>query len=293
MFATFWRLALALCVFAALCACKPPLTAEQKEQLAALQKEQASIQAEITAATAEDSKYDGGLIKALLAVRLETLKTNTALIQQRIHALEGRAVSQVVHSTAKPDMERAAALAKDIEDQRRKLAEARAESERYAGGLIKSLTEMTAATIGSTLAQLEQERLKAVYGIVLPQKVAAASPAATAPQDGAKVETAAAPSVNASLKDCLKIDSFDSSVLSTNNVYTEVAWKADVKSACSESRNVKVTFTLYDKEDFQLDSDHERVQIAPGSVGKARGKMLVGPPEKAGRMTRQGVSLSY
>jgi hypothetical protein len=90
----------------------------------------------------------------------------------------------------------------------------------------------------------------------------------------------------------LKIETFDSSVLSSNNTFTEVAWKADVSNSCAESRAIRVTFTLYDKDEFELDSDTADLHVDGNSVGKARGKMLVSPPEKARRMSRQGVSLS-
>ena len=81
-------------------------------------------------------------------------------------------------------------------------------------------------------------------------------------------------------------------MLSSNDVFTELAWKADVTNSCSQPFSVRVNFTIYDKDEFELDSDSEDVLVPPSGVGKARGKMLVSPPEKARRMARQGVSLS-
>lgn len=40
-----------------------------------------------------------------------------------------------------------------------------------------------------------------------------------------------------------------------------------------------------------LDSDSKSPYVQAQGVGKARGKMLVSPPEKAHRMTKQGVGL--
>jgi hypothetical protein len=91
---------------------------------------------------------------------------------------------------------------------------------------------------------------------------------------------------------CLKIVTFDSSVLSSNDVYTELAWKVDVANSCAKGFGVRVNFAIYDKDEFELDFDSEKVFVPVNGVGKARGKMLVGPPEKARRMARQGASLS-
>jgi hypothetical protein len=91
---------------------------------------------------------------------------------------------------------------------------------------------------------------------------------------------------------CLKFGEYDSSVLQANSVYTEVAKKADVVNSCDESFNINVVFTLSDKDDFELDSDRQAIRIEGNSTGKARGKMLVSPPEKARRMAKQGVSMS-
>lgn len=274
-----------------LAACKPTLTPEQKEQLASLQRERAAVQAGISEAAAESSNYAGGLIKTLIFVRLEVLKTNDALLQQRIHALEGNAKTEVVVKQATTDSGRAKALAAEIEVQRAKLAEARAESERYSGGLIKALAETTVATAANTVAMLEQGRLMAEYGLALP-----GVPLAEAERPSEAIRPQAQPvtppSPRPSVADCLKIETFDSSVLSSNNTFTEVAWKADVLNSCSESFNVRVVFKLYDKDEFELDSDSESLHVPASSTGKARGKMLVSPPEKARRMARQGVTLS-
>lgn len=55
---------------------------------------------------------------------------------------------------------------------------------------------------------------------------------------------------------------------------------------------MRVVFSLYDKDEFELDSDSKSLHVPASSTGKARGKMLVSPPEKARRMARHGVNLS-
>lgn len=268
------------------------LTPEQKQTVASLQEDLKRVRQEIDQATKEDATYNGGLIKALIAVRLEILKTNAALIEQRVHALEGGAKSAIVVNITKADPSRAAEIAKDIEAQKVKVAEARREADRYSGGLVQALSETTYVTAGNTLAMLEQQYFVAKYGMAAPtpsQSPQASTPAVTtSPKSALPAATAG----SSKPRDCLKIETFDSSVLSTNSVYTELAWKADVANSCDETFSVRVTFTIYDKDEFELDSDHQDISVPPNGTGKARGKMLVSPPEKARRMTKQGASLS-
>jgi hypothetical protein len=114
--------------------------------------------------------------------------------------------------------------------------------------------------------------------------------AANAPATDEPAEQA--PSAAANASSCLKLENVDSSVLSKNDVFTEVAWKADVVNSCSSSFQASVKFSLYDKDDFELESDDQKVVIPASGTGKARGKMLVSPPEKAARMTKGSASLS-
>jgi hypothetical protein len=149
-------------------ACSQTLTPEQKLTVTSLKDDLSRVRKEVEQATEDDAKYAGGLIKSLIGVRLEVLKINAALLEQRIHALEGGARENVVVSVS----------------------------------------------------------------------------------------------------------------------------KADVANSCAEAFSVRVNFTIFDKDEFELDSDSEDVLVPANSIGKARGKMLVSPPEKARRMARQGVSLS-
>lgn len=276
--------------------CSAELSPEQKQVVADLKQDLDRIRQEIERGTNDDAAYSGGLIKTLIGMRLEVLKTNEALVEQRIHALESGARISVVVNATKPDPARAAELAKEIESQRVKVEEARAEADRYSGGLVQAMAETAVATNRNTLAMLEQQYFIAKYGLAIPA-VAAAHAVPT--ETGSKVTSASSSATPASgprsrpgAGDCLKIDTFDSSVLSTNDVFTELAWKVDVSNSCTEAFSVRVTFTIYDEDEFELDSDSEDVYVPAGGTGKARGKMLVSPPEKARRMARQGASLS-
>lgn len=276
--------------------CAAELTPEQKKLVADLKQDLERIHQEIEHATRDDAAYSGGLIKSLIGMRLEVLKTNEALVEQRIHALEAGARITLVVNATKPDPTRAAELAKEIESQGAKVAEARAEADRYAGGLVQAMAETAVATNRNTLAMLEQQYFIAKYGLAMPSASAQGSEAAETKSKSRSASSAAAPTAGASSQQgaggCLKIETFDSSILSSNDVFTELAWKVDVSNSCAEAFSIRVTFTIYDKDEFELDSDSEDVYAPAQGTGKARGKMLVSPPDKARRMARQGASLS-
>lgn len=275
--------------------CSAELTREQKQLAVDLKQDLGRIRQEIEHATKDDAAHSGGLIKSLIGVRLEVLKTNEALVEQRIHAIEAGIRITLVVNAAKPDPTRATELAKEIESQKAKVAEARAEADRYSGGLVEAMSETAVATARNTLAMLEQQFFIAKYGLVMPPAPAEIAAAAETRSKTTSTSPAApAPEVQSrqGAGDCLKIETFDSSVLSANDVFTELAWKVDVSNSCAQPFNVRVTFTIFDKDEFELDSDYEDVYVPAMGTGKARGKMLVNPPEKARRMARQGASLS-
>jgi hypothetical protein len=277
-------------------ACRTELSPEQKQTVVELKQELASVRQDIHDAEKENTEYSGGLIKSLIVLRLEVLKTNEALVEQRINALEGGARITVVSNASTPDPTRAAEIAKDIETQKAKLAESQMEADRYTGGLMKALAETSVATTRNTLALLQQQYLIAHYGIASPVSASMAS-APEKSESPVSEQTAQAiprpePQSASAADQCLKIKTFDSSVLSTNDVFTELAWKVDVSNSCDQPFGVRVTFTIYDKDEFELDSDSKDVYVAAHDTGKARGKMLVSPPEKARRMARQGAKLS-
>jgi hypothetical protein len=272
-------------------ACGYKLTPEQQQQLVGLRQDLGRIRQEIAQANQEIVTF-GGLIQSLVQLRLEVLKTNEALVEQRIQALESGVRITTVVTASVADPARAADLAKEIEGQRLSIAKARAQAE-ASGGLIQAMQETAVATSESTLALLNQQYLVAKYGIAVP---------ALAPRD----RDSAAREVKGSASDppataasnphdpatCLKVKAYDASVLSTNDVYTELAWKADVTNSCTDMFSVRVVFTIYDKDEFELDSDNAMIFVPSTGTGKARGKMLVSPPEKARRMAKEGVRLS-
>lgn len=167
---------------ASLLACGPkPLSEEEKALVSALKAEQQTVAQEISSAEAESRQYSGGLLKGLIDMRLEVLRTNKALLDQRIHAVEARApVTQQVISYA-PDTALVAELEQAIVTANGELEAARAEAAQYSGGLVQALKLSAVATQEQTLAMLKQRLLVARYGLAAaPQSSTAGSAAAPA-----------------------------------------------------------------------------------------------------------------
>lgn len=160
------------------------LSTQELAQVQALRQELQGVEADLQDAQARDAEVAGGLVKSLIAVRLEILKTNKALIAQRINALESGAKITVETVGAKPDEQEASRLATEIEANEAELRVARAEAERY-GGLVGALKASTVATQEQTLAMLKQRYLFAKYGLTYP-----AAPPASTPTPTAKVDPA-------------------------------------------------------------------------------------------------------
>ena len=260
-------------------------TQEEQQTITQLQGELAQVESEIESAEEDSRAYSGGLIKTLIALRLEILKTNHALIQQRVHALESGAEIDIVVIGSEPDPELAATLLAEIENQQTKVAEAEKEAARYSGGLVRAMTLSAVATQRNTLAMLEQRYFSAEYGLATPM------PTASPEADNASGANPAAPVSNPAA-DCLYTEDFDSSVLDSNNTFVELAWRVNVANSCEQPFQVSVNFNIYDSDDFELDSDDETVLVPANGTGVARGTMLISPPSKAQRMSKQGASLS-
>lgn len=149
--------------FVTACAAQP--SPEELEVIEDLRGELESVRAEIDVAEKKNATLAGGLVKVLIETRLEILRTTEALLQQRIHAVEGGARIEVTVKGAEPDPERAQALEVEIAEQQQELEEARREAARYSGGLVAAMKSATVATSEQTLAMLKQRHLSAKYGL--------------------------------------------------------------------------------------------------------------------------------
>jgi hypothetical protein len=145
--------------------CRFTPSPEDLAKIKDLQAELATLRGEIGAAEQKTAALTGGMVKALVDVRLEVLKTNAALLQQRIHALEsgGRITTSV--TGGEPDAKLAESLEREIRTQQEQLKTARQEAAQYSGGLVGAMKQMTVATQEQTLAMLSSRYLSAKYGL--------------------------------------------------------------------------------------------------------------------------------
>ncbi|MHB9102659.1 MAG: hypothetical protein ACYC2E_14215 [Sulfuricella sp.] len=162
-------------------------TAEQLAQIDSMKQDIEAVKKTIALAEIEDQKYTGGLIKAQIQSRIETVKMTLALLEQKLKALETGAKMTIVIPATKADPALAASLEGEITAQKLKIEQARIEADKYTGGLIKATRENTIATMESTLALIENRALTAKYGLGIAQPALASSSASAS---GQKLETA-------------------------------------------------------------------------------------------------------
>ncbi len=130
-----------------------------------LQAELKLVQDEISTTEKEDQKYSGGLVKSLIAVRIQILKTTEALLRQKIVAIKAGAALKAEVRTTQVDPERTEALEREIFAKKQEIEAQRKEAARYSGGLVFAMKHATIATGEQTLAMLEQQYLVAKYGL--------------------------------------------------------------------------------------------------------------------------------
>jgi len=148
-------------LFCAACGKSGPSPAE-KEEINNLKVELELTQKEITLAQNDIEKFSGGLLKALYQARVEILRTNEALIKQRINSIESgvQITVEVVGTTPNPS--EASKIKQEIEKQELLLKAAK-EDALGAKGLIGVMKLATVATNEQSIAMLQQKYLVAKY----------------------------------------------------------------------------------------------------------------------------------
>lgn len=141
------------------------LSPEEKQKVEQLKVELSQTESEISSANATNQNYSGGLIKTLISARVEILKTNQALIKQRIDAIEsGAKITMDVH-VIKPDEAAADSVKSEIDALNAQISQAKAEANQYSGGLVLAMKLAAIATQEQTMAMLQQRYLSARYGL--------------------------------------------------------------------------------------------------------------------------------
>jgi hypothetical protein len=226
------------------------------------------VSQEVAATEAEDALFSGGLVKSLIAVRLQILRTTRALLEQRIHSLETDAPITIVIPTTQPDELRAHALAQDIQAQEVLLQAARGEASLYTGGLVHSLKLSTIATQEQTLAMLRQYHLVAKYGLAIPAP-SPGTPAAATPAAYPSEPTIPPSPV-------FEIVKVDARVTETNAVWSRYAWQLAIQSLAKAPLQLQAKIEFLDGQGFII-ADHieHSLILLPGSTETFAGSSLI------------------
>jgi hypothetical protein len=151
-----------------------------------LDQDLSTIRTQIQLAEADDRRYEGGLLKAVIGLRREVLQLTEAMLSQKrtsfIRRIDLRyIVNGVPASSLNP--EELKRLESDIKIANEKLARDQSEASRYSGGLVQALSLTTVETDKLNLAQLELAYYNRKYGLSLPLQFKQGN-AETPPQAG-------------------------------------------------------------------------------------------------------------
>lgn len=133
-----------------------------------IDRDRATISAQVTEAEAATAKYSGGLIKTFLDLKISILHSTLAMLDQkrasylRIIALnytiDGKAISEASDNVLRDILE-------ELQGVERKVAEAKQEASKYTGGLLQTMALLKAATEDVSASSLRLKFYSAKYGI--------------------------------------------------------------------------------------------------------------------------------
>jgi hypothetical protein len=209
------------------------------------------VEEQIRNAEADDAKYTGGLVKSLIAARLETLKQTRAMLQQRAQAqnlnialrytIDGKAFE--VPAGVDRDID---GIEAELAGLHSKIAAEQTDAARYSGGLVLAMKLSSIATMQQTEAMLDQKRVSLKYG--LPQYIGlqATQSASNAPV-GAPSKPIEEPQFD--------IVSVDARVTESNSTWWKYAWKVTIRNRDAQPHAYRVTVEFHDKDGFIVDTD--------------------------------------
>jgi hypothetical protein len=251
------------------------------EKMKMLKNDISAIQVEIGSAEAEEAKYEGGLILALIKLRLETLRQTLAMLQKREKSwLFG--ISLKFNVDGKPyvpptDVEH---QIKNVEEELKalegKISKQQAEA-LYSGGLIQAMSLATLATMRFSYAMLDHRRLALRYGLpqyVPPENLTSKVSYSSPPVSGAKME-----------KD-FEIISVDMRVTESNDVWWKFAWRLTLENKSESSQSFDAKIEFQDREGFVIaDDDEHNLMVSPNSQQTFTGYELI-TAQVAGNVAR-------
>ncbi|MBN1458349.1 MAG: hypothetical protein JXA57_02350 [Armatimonadetes bacterium] len=153
-----------------------------------LERDRRVIDEAIEKAQRENEQLAGGLVKTLIEVRLQVFFLTRSLLDQRLQALKSGGRLTVIAPAARPEPQLAEDLLSEIAKTDQEVAAGKAESERYAGGLVKSMIDARVATAQLTRSMLHQSYLASKYGLHVPPIRASSDVAENAKREEKKAE---------------------------------------------------------------------------------------------------------
>jgi hypothetical protein len=242
-----------------------------------LQEDIRAVASQIDEAAKEAAQYSGGLIRSLLLLRIEILKTTQTLLEQRALADNYNVtLTYKVGGDFRPPEPAADDLLRqldaEISRQQQKLGDAQRESQKYRGGLVQAMHLSTAATIGNTVAMLEQRRVLAKWGIPYPtMRDGETAPASQPPPVAGSGTQTIPPSGSVASgppPKRLEIVNVDARVTELNNTWWRYAWRLTLRNDTDTPMRAEATIEFQDKDGFVIDEAREHNAVVPAREEK-------------------------
>jgi hypothetical protein len=221
------------------------------EKMKVLKEDIAAVQTQIKNAEAEEATYEGGLILALIKLRLETLRQTLAMLQRRERSwIFGISLKFNVDGKTYVPPADADQQIKTIEEELKaldgKILKQQAEA-LYTGGLIQAMSLAALSTMRFSYAMLDHRRLALKYR--LPQYI---------PPEGqmGKPSDLSSPVLDTKKEKDFEIVSVNMKVTESNDVWWKFAWRLTLKNKSESPQIFDARIEFQDKEGFII-ADHD------------------------------------
>lgn len=254
----------------------------QPEKIEGIEEEITRLEKQIRETEAEDQKYAGGLIKAIIGSQLATLKQTHAMLQQRAKASLFRIGLKytVDGQPFAPPQDAAVQLGiveRELAELASKIAAAEAEAARYSGGLIQAVSLSTVAQMKQTQAMLDQKRLALKFS--LPQYIGFRDGVASTSSDTNTTIKPEKPILPEEKR--WRIVEISSRVTESNNTWWRYAWRLTLANDSQKPMMFNTTIEFQDADGFVIDQDSENGLIPASSEKTFTGYKLVSVPGAA------------
>jgi Na+-transporting NADH:ubiquinone oxidoreductase subunit NqrC len=167
------RLLLAISIIVSLCLAAILVVVLQQPQISTFEidRDRSALSAEISTIQAESEKYESGLLKSLIEVRLAITRNTLAMLDQKRasfirritlnYQLDGQPIREASDQELNTILE-------ELSQAEKKANASKLNAERYTGGLMQAMALMTAETDQLSVSQLRLKFYSAKHGIPMP-----------------------------------------------------------------------------------------------------------------------------